>query len=250
MTNDHWDADVNARAYKRQLLDFLRNELIRYRPDIPDARLQRVVSEWLVAVSDVPTGTLHERISDRLMRLETTHPMRRTPRLKNGQQAFPDDCSGCQFADEGSACPVIHDRIQRRKRENIMSRATNAEELRSDLMNYAITNDCRVLQEELQAMRKEYEPLLNIGQFLLMEVEATLTITDETEAVKNALANIDSVGDRGVSSLTEALDELNRIRGTGVDDGSGVSSPETGDPVSVSSTAQNGETPGEGHVDG
>jgi hypothetical protein len=213
MSNNNWDAEVNSKAYKRQLLDFLRNELLRYRPDIPDPQLQRAVTEWIVAVADVPTGTLHERLTDRLTNLETNHPMRRTPRMKNGQQAFPEDCRGCQFADEGSACPVIHDRVQKRKRSRIMSEATNAEELRTEMMDFAIGNDCQVLQEELQSMRKDYEPLLNIGQFLLLKVESDLSITDEVEAVKNALANVDAVGDRGVSSLSEALDRLARLQG-------------------------------------
>jgi hypothetical protein len=240
ITQDHNQSDANRRAYKRQLIDYIRTELTRYRVDIINPQLQRAVTEWLTAVVDVPTGTLTERIGDRLMQIDAEHAMFRQPRMTDGKAAFPDDCRGCEHY--GVACPVLTDRAQIARRKRLMREATDADDLRREMQEYAIQNGCHVLQEELQALRADYGPILAVGQFLLMKVESDFDFADESENVDKAIANARVNQNTQFKSLNDALDELRRVVEPDADvDADTDTADETDDEPDA--TGANGETP-------
>ncbi|WP_123619176.1 hypothetical protein [Halorubrum sp. CSM-61] len=197
---DDSGTDLSSR---RQQLDYIREELLKYRPDIHDEELREAVSEWLIDASDVPTATAREYISSELTSLRRDNAMRIKPGVRSPEEAFPEECSDCEYY--GSACPVLTDTTEVDRRNRIMDQTQDPDTLRYLLREYAVDNSCDVLLDRLEDLSQDYGPLLRRGQLLLMRVENIILHDDESEAVKRAIANEEALA--GAVSREE-LDRL------------------------------------------
>lgn len=204
MASEPAAAEAEALSSRRQQLDYIRQELLKYRPDlVSDDGLREAVSSWLVDASEVPTATAREYISSELTDIRREYQMRISTDVSDPAEAFPDACRDCRHY--GTACPVLTDPSQVDRRKRIMDSTKDPDELRYELREYAVDNSCDVLLDRLEHLRQDYGPLLRRGQLLLMDVEDELLLDDESEAVKRAMANEEAL--EGAVS-PETLEEL------------------------------------------
>lgn len=196
--------DHEELADDRQNLDYIVSELTRYRPDITRTGLKEAVTEWLLAARDMPAGSTREHVTDRLAEIKSRYPMYREPGLESVEDAYPEDCEDCTHRQRGHSCPVLTHNDQIRRRERIMETTSEPSRLRRRLRDLAIDNGCVVLQDTLQELKQDYEPLLKRGQLLLAIVEDMTLYQEESEAVRRSLA----AEELGVSPDDVDLDAL------------------------------------------
>jgi hypothetical protein len=177
----------------RERLARVRQELLEYRPDILNDELRHAVTMWLLASSDIPTADTEDYITSTLMRLRDGNAMYEQATHSDGSEAFPDICEGCPHY--GIRCPVITDVDERKRRERIMNRAGSSKELRREMKEYAIDNECQVLLNVIDELSESVEPLLASGRKLLMAVEESVLFTENDTEVAAILDAIDSLED-------------------------------------------------------
>lgn len=181
------ETDVEAMSRQRQNLDYVRQELIEYRPDIVDADLRTRVTRFLAESTDLPPASAREYISKELHDIRETNAMRRRTGVTDPEDEFPDRCKGCEHY--GVRCPVLTKTSEIDRRKRIFRETDGPQELRRKLRDYAIDNDCHVIKDSIDAIVDEHEPIAAEGQLLLMLVEERLHFGETDEAVTRMLTN-------------------------------------------------------------
>lgn len=179
--------DIESLARSRQNLEYIRQELIEYRPDITDSELRAKVTRFLADATDLPPASAREYIASELHEIRSHNPMYRETGMTDPTEAFPDSCKGCDHY--GVRCPVLTQTAEIDRRERIFRETDDPKELRRKLREYAIDNDCHVIKNALDEIEQDHEPLVAEGMVLLMLVEETLHFGDHDESVIRMLSN-------------------------------------------------------------
>lgn len=180
------ETEIESMSRSRQSLDYVRQELLEYRPDIVDAELRSQVTEFLMESADLPPATAREHIAQELHDIRSEHAMRRETGMTDPEQAFPDRCRGCPHY--GVRCPVLTETRAIDRRKRIFRETDSPIELRRRLREYAIDYDCGVIKDAIDDLVEDHQPLLVEGHTLLMLVEETLFFGDSSEETERKLA--------------------------------------------------------------
>jgi hypothetical protein len=187
LKNTKPETDIEAMSRQRQSLDYVRQELLEYRPDIVDDSLRARVTVFLSESADRPPGSAREYISRELHDIREDNAMRRRTGVTNAESEFPDRCKGCDHY--GVRCPVMTKTSEMDRLDRIFRETNDPDELRRTLRTYAIDNGCHIIKDAIDEIVEKHEPLAAEGQLLLMLVEETLHYGSTEEQVARMLTN-------------------------------------------------------------
>lgn len=221
-SGSHADPETEA----RDSIEIIKKELVRYHGDIIDDGLRHRVQQWLLEANEVPGGNLESYVTGRLSELRSENAMYHQRQHDDGTEAFPEACKECPHY--GSRCPVLTDNTQINRRKRLIRNADSPDDLRHELREYAIDNECVVLLDVLERLSDHHEPLLRRGIMLLAAVEESM-VFDGDERVARLKAALDTLGD---DPTADVISDLQDDLGVDEDETGASSSPDvTGEDI-------------------
>jgi len=211
--SDNAAEDTTEESTDKQTLAYIRDELIRYRPDIPEERadLSQAVSEFLAASVETQNGDIGGIVAKEFHKLRSvpreqaaadggedeaydeksddettvpafsTYPMYDSKMVSDGSEAFPDKCTGCPHY--GTACPIVRDPRQKQELQRLTDGETDDQTIR-DLHQLAMDNECHILKGILDSYESDLGPLLQAGMNLLMATQDVMTYNSTEEQIR------------------------------------------------------------------
>lgn len=211
--SDSADDEVTDDATQdEQTLRFMRDELTRYRADIPKEypELRKAISEWLDLAYGVATGDLDKVVSSELNDIRmverqdldtegtdaadgsldddpagdafTTYPMYDARGVEDPEDAFPDDCEGCPHY--GDMCPVVNHPVQKNRLDRILAGGDEKDDRVHELRQLAMDNQCHVIKDVLDRYESDLGPMLHAGVNLLMAAQDVVSYNDTEEQIR------------------------------------------------------------------
>lgn len=177
------DVDIDGRRTELQEIRMDLRETHTYlRDDEDNTALWRAMAVWLQLSHDQPVGSVRSLVRQEFMSLNNTpeHRMFDHEGVEDGEDAFPDACSGCPHY--GVACPILAQWSGEKRLKRVLNADVDDETVQQQLSELAADKNCHVLSDILGEWGEGYRTFAQLGEVLRTEANAAVSPAADSAA--------------------------------------------------------------------
>ncbi|WP_455448178.1 hypothetical protein [Natrinema thermotolerans] len=172
-----------------------------------DPELFEEIGTFLQVSATLHDGSVASRVQSKLRELKRGNKMRAHRGVDDPEDAFADDCDGCEHY--GVNCPMLNRYSVTKTISRVIEEAESDDEVIEKLTDIAIENNCHVVLDELDDCQDSYAELLERGYELKTRaVEAISGSADGSGSETGVTATFDEPSPEDERRVEETIEHV------------------------------------------